>query len=190
MPWKNGGGETIEIAVHPVATGLDDIFWRVSMAAMTADGPFSVFPGFDRTLVVVQGDGVALIIGRENPVRLTTTSDPLRFPADVACAARLLGSPVTNLNVMTRRSRFRHLVRRLALREPTVLIAETTTLVVCCTGTVAAGDRVLERHDVLVVSGREILQIASCDPGASVVLITLLPIDRLDWPPMAHAMDA
>jgi len=50
MPWKNGGGETVEIAISPQGAGLADFDWRVSMATVASDGPFSVFPGIDRTL--------------------------------------------------------------------------------------------------------------------------------------------
>jgi environmental stress-induced protein Ves len=31
-PWKNGGGVTREIAVHPQGAGFDDFVWRLSMA--------------------------------------------------------------------------------------------------------------------------------------------------------------
>ena len=36
MPWKSGGGETIEIAVDPAGAGLDDFDWRVSLAGSSA----------------------------------------------------------------------------------------------------------------------------------------------------------
>jgi environmental stress-induced protein Ves len=47
MQWKNGGGETAEIAVSPDSAGLDDFDWRISMATGQASGgPFSMpFPG-------------------------------------------------------------------------------------------------------------------------------------------------
>ncbi|MDP1908248.1 MAG: HutD family protein, partial [Hyphomicrobium sp.] len=32
MPWKNGGGETTEIAISPEGAALDSFDWRVSMA--------------------------------------------------------------------------------------------------------------------------------------------------------------
>ena len=55
MPWKNGGGTTIEIAVSPHGAGLDDFDWRVSMAHVASHGPFSLFPNIDRTLAVLSG---------------------------------------------------------------------------------------------------------------------------------------
>ena len=55
MPWKNGGGITYEVAVFPaISPSLDDFDWRVSMARVAADGPFSLFPGIDRSLAIVE----------------------------------------------------------------------------------------------------------------------------------------
>jgi environmental stress-induced protein Ves len=59
MPWKNGGGQTTEIAVSAGAS-LADFDWRVSIAEINADGPFSAFAGVDRTLVLLSGAGVRL----------------------------------------------------------------------------------------------------------------------------------
>ena len=108
MPWKNGRGETIEVAVHPEGAGLADFGWRVSMAGVTTDGDFSVFSGIDRTLAVLTGAGIALQVQGQGLHRLTPRSEPLAFPADVPSAARLIDGPITDLNVMTRRGAFRH----------------------------------------------------------------------------------
>lgn len=114
MPWKNGGGETAEIAVSPAAATLDDLDWRLSMARVTSDGPFSTFASVDRTLTILEGGGLRLTVGGETHV-LTRESPPLAFPADVATDSRLLAGPVTDLNVMTRRGRFAHSVERIEL---------------------------------------------------------------------------
>lgn len=119
MPWKNGGGETIEVIVHPPGAGLSDFGWRVSMATVASDGPFSIFPGIDRTLAVLSGDGMALFIEGLGERRLTPASAPLAFPADAATTARLSGGPVTDLNVMTRRGVFDHTVERHVIEHPT-----------------------------------------------------------------------
>ena len=111
MRWKNGGGETTEVAVFPEDAGLDDFGWRVSMARVESAGPFSLFPGVDRTLSVLEGEGMVLDIeGRS--VTLTEGSEPYRFAADVAAHAGLVAGPVTDLNVMTRRGRHAHRVAR------------------------------------------------------------------------------
>jgi uncharacterized protein len=110
MKWKNGGGETAEIAVSPEGAGLDDFDWRVSMARVEAGGPFSLFPGVDRTLSILEGDGIVLDIEGRQPVTLTSASAPYGFSADAATNAELIGGPITDLNVMTRRGRWRHQV--------------------------------------------------------------------------------
>ena len=112
MKWRNGGGETAEIAVSPEDAGLDDFDWRVSMARVESAGPFSLFPGVYRTLSILEGEGVVLDIEGRLPVRLTGVSEPYGFPADVAVHAGLVGGPITDLNVMTRRGRHAHRVAR------------------------------------------------------------------------------
>lgn len=115
MPWKNGGGETVEIAISPDGAGLADFDWRVSMATVATDGPFSSFPGIDRTLSILEGNGMQLFIEGREPVLLTQASDPLFFPADVPVAAKLTDGTITDLNVMTRRERLRHNLLRLVV---------------------------------------------------------------------------
>jgi environmental stress-induced protein Ves len=113
MPWKNGGGETVEIAVSPDRATLADFDWRVSMATVASDGLFSSFPGIDRTISILEGAGMTLAIEGRPPKRLTVADPPLTFPADVQTSAKLTDGPVTDLNVMTRRQILRHRVRRL-----------------------------------------------------------------------------
>jgi environmental stress-induced protein Ves len=115
MPWKNGGGETVEIAVFPAGAGLGDFDWRVSMATVAADGPFSIFEGVDRTLTILSGAGMALGIDGKPPVHLVSSSTPLAFSADVPVEAALIDGPITDLNVMTRRGRYAHRVERLLI---------------------------------------------------------------------------
>jgi environmental stress-induced protein Ves len=115
MPWKNGGGETVEIAVSPDGAGLADFDWRVSMATVATDGPFSVFSGIDRTLSILEGAGMTLFIERREPVLLTQGSDPLSFAADAPTSATLVDGAITDLNVMTRRGRYVHSVKRSAI---------------------------------------------------------------------------
>jgi len=115
MPWKNGGGTTTEIAVSPDGAGLENFDWRISMAKVETSGPFSSFAGIDRTLSVLEGEGIVLDIAGQPPAPLTTASAPLAFSGDVPTGAALIGGPITDLNVMTRRGRMAHKVERRAL---------------------------------------------------------------------------
>jgi uncharacterized protein len=111
MPWKNGGGSTTELLIAPpgaiLAGGFD---WRVSMAAVPASGPFSGFPGIDRTLLLVAGDGLELDHGPHGRVLLAGPWIPAAFSGDWPTEGRLLGGPCRDFNVMTARARWRHRV--------------------------------------------------------------------------------
>lgn len=139
-PWKNGGGTTAEIAVHPPEADLDSFDWRLSMADVASDGPFSGFPGVDRTLTLIEGPGLDLFIAGE--ARRLDSGHPIcAFPGEAPTTARLLDGPIRDFNVMTRRSRLRHSVvlaepgRRhevaalLALDGPIAVRAETRSLI-------------------------------------------------------------
>ncbi|OWV61247.1 HutD-family protein [Rhizobium sp. N122] len=155
MPWKNGGGETVEIAVSPEEAGLAGFDWRVSMATVAADGPFSIFPGIDRTLVILDGNGIVLDIEGKTPVLLTTASDPLAFPADIPVAARLQDGAITDLNVMTRRAGLAHRLVRIEIDGGRIVPLTSSTGLLLChrgtlsfrqgdeTGTLASGDALL-----------------------------------------------
>jgi environmental stress-induced protein Ves len=135
MPWKNGGGTTTEIAVSPDDAGLDDFDWRVSMAHVGGSGPFSSFAGIDRTLSVLEGEGIVLDMAGQPAARLTKASAPFSFPADLPTSAALVAGPITDLNVMTRRGRMLHSVERLVISRPVEIATEAgSTLILCHKG--------------------------------------------------------
>ncbi|QND48763.1 HutD family protein [Rhizobium lusitanum] len=152
MPWKNGGGETVEIAVSPEGAGLADFDWRVSMATVATDGPFSVFSSIDRTLSILEGAGMTLFIEGREPVLLTQESTPLPFAADAPTSATLVDGAITDLNVMTRRGRLSHSVRRVRVDGSDELaLGSETALVLCHRGHLDIGDRTLLAGDCLLV---------------------------------------
>jgi uncharacterized protein len=132
MPWKNGGGVTNEIAAFPEKADLASFGWRISMAVVSSNGLFSTFPEIDRTLTILDGDGLWLTLGELERRRLDQLSEPLFFPADIPTSADLVSSPVTDLNVMTRRSVFTHRVQKLIYREPLVLTLTADVSVIFC----------------------------------------------------------
>lgn len=121
MPWKNGGGETIEMVVSPAGASFDSFDWRLSMAHVGAPGPFSLFPDIDRTLSVIAGHGLTLTLPERTPTTLNRCSAPFAFPGDVAVDSTLVDGAIDDLNVMTRRSRCRHRVARHGLTSSTRL---------------------------------------------------------------------
>lgn len=105
MPWKNGLGMTREIHRADGADGA--MLWRVSMAGIASDGPFSAFPGYDRHLMVLSGEGLLLHGLGEGSVRLEPSSAPVAFSGDAPVSARLIGGAVTDFNLFARRGLLR-----------------------------------------------------------------------------------
>jgi environmental stress-induced protein Ves len=105
MPWKNGGGVTREIVCMPPGAGMGDFDWRVSIAHIAGDGPFSAFPGIDRIITLLSGGGV-LLLGDDGQVnhRLDTLLSPFAFAGEAAIHARLLAGDCHDFNLMTRRA--------------------------------------------------------------------------------------
>ncbi|MBS0275058.1 MAG: HutD family protein [Proteobacteria bacterium] len=110
-PWKNGGGTTTEVAVFPAGAGFDDFGWRISIADIVRGGPFSQFPGIDRTLAMLKGE-VSLSVAGRKTIALSAGMPPVEFPGDVATSAELTGEAAADLNVMTRRGVFTARVTR------------------------------------------------------------------------------
>ncbi|RZL95619.1 MAG: HutD family protein [Variovorax sp.] len=107
-PWKNGGGTTREIASWPPGAALDDFGWRVSIATIATAGPFSAFAGVDRSIMLLDGDGVRLR-SADGAVdhRLDVPHRPFAFSGDAPIDCTLLGGASSDFNVMTRRGRWR-----------------------------------------------------------------------------------
>jgi environmental stress-induced protein Ves len=105
VPWKNGGGVTHEVAVHPVGSDFDTFDWRVSIAQVHTAGPFSSLPGVDRRLAVLEGV-LSIVIGAQGEAQLPAEAEPVNFAGEESVRAHPVGGPVTDLNVMTRRAKF------------------------------------------------------------------------------------
>jgi hypothetical protein len=98
--WKNGGGVTRELAVWPLA---DDWVWRMSVADVAQDGPFSVFAGIDRWFAVLDGAGVQLdMSGKSYP--LTPADPPFFFDGETPVNCQLINGKTVDFNLMLRRS--------------------------------------------------------------------------------------
>lgn len=105
-PWKNGGGRTTELALHPPAADLARFAWRASVADVAADGPFSEFEGVDRTLVLLRGAGMRLS-GDALALDVRVPFEPVAFAGDFACHCVLHDGPVQDFNLMVRRAEAR-----------------------------------------------------------------------------------
>ena len=174
MPWKNGGGSTTELLIEPPgATLAGGFLWRLSMAAVADSGPFSRFPGIDRTLLLLEGNGLELDHGPQGQAWLRGPLEPVAFSGDWTTRGRLLDGPCRDFNVMSDRSKVRHEVRILRPGPvPAALAAAPTVLLYCARGEAAVtggADRADQRLDARVGAG-ELLRID--DPGSCPLMVS------------------
>jgi environmental stress-induced protein Ves len=100
MPWANGRGTTVELLRED---GPDGLLFRLSMASVIEDGPFSVFPGIERNLTVISGPGFRLDgPGLSLPCKPLV---PVAFAGDLPLLAAGTGRIASvDFNVMTARA--------------------------------------------------------------------------------------
>jgi len=111
--WKNGLGQTTQLAIHPAGAGSDEFEWRVSIARLDVSAPFSVYPGIERCLAVLRGE-MTMIRASQTPLPLTPHSQPVRFAGSDVVMGQVVRGPVLDLNVMWRQSHWHATLRRLS----------------------------------------------------------------------------
>lgn len=168
MPWRNGGGVTHEIMIEPPEATVESGFvWRLSIADVQKDGPFSEFKGCDRSMIVLDGMGMIL----EFPMGRREQVEPLgvfRFPGEVPCVAKLIDGPVRDVNAMTIRLKARHAARVIDVDVmPRAVLATTLKAQAPCVAVLAVDRAVRVR-----VEGRD----HQVQPGAALITRGVLAI--------------
>jgi uncharacterized protein len=175
MPWKNGGGSTTELWVEPPGVAADAFDWRLSVAVVVRSGPFSVFPGVDRTLTLLSGDGMALEFGRHGEERIDQAWCPVAFSGDWATDCRLLGRPCRDFNVMSRRDRLRHQVTIVRLERLLSLPAAPALAVFALAGAAHVGAVRLGTEETVILRGAERVDAAPAVPGTALLCAAFWP---------------
>lgn len=103
MPWRNGKGVTLEIAREP-ASG-DPFAWRLSLADLTVDGPFSPYPGYRRAIVLVSGHSIHLRYHGHGSCVLDCRRRGARFEGNWRTGCTLGQGPCTDLSLIVARGR-------------------------------------------------------------------------------------
>jgi environmental stress-induced protein Ves len=181
VPWKNGGGVTYDVAAFPPGAGLDGFEWRISTAVVAADGPFSRFEGVDRTLLVIDGEGLDLAVAGLPPARLDRGSPPFDFPGDAAAVATLRSGPITDLNIMTRRDAWRGEVERRTQGTTTTIVAQDACVILALGAArlqTCDGPAVLADRDALLLHAGEA---ATLEPTTEDEFV-IVQLSRLRWP--------
>ena len=103
LPWRNGLGSTVELLAE-TPNKNEDFSWRLSIASVANDGPFSDFSGYDRTLLLLEGSGITL--NKPNGIFkvLNSSLDYANFKGEDLIDATLHNGPIKDFNIMTLRS--------------------------------------------------------------------------------------
>lgn len=99
--WKNGLGWTREIIRVPDG---EDWQWRLSIAEIERDAAFSSFPGIDRELVLLHGNGLRLKFDEADVVELQPPHGRCRFAGEREVTGELVDGPTHDFNLMWRRN--------------------------------------------------------------------------------------
>ncbi|MDL2226777.1 HutD family protein [Deltaproteobacteria bacterium OttesenSCG-928-M10] len=100
MPWKNGLGTTCEILREPAGDEVP-FDWRVSIAEIKENGPFSLFPQYMRVINTLEGRGMVMTVDgvRTHPL---LKYDPYVFHGASRVESELIDGPIRDFNLIYR----------------------------------------------------------------------------------------
>jgi uncharacterized protein len=100
MPWRNGSGVTLEIAREPAVDS--EFLWRLSLATVANSGPFSSYPGYQRSVSLIAGNGFRLDVEGQEPAVLDSIGATAVFSGGVATGCTLINGSSTDLSLIVR----------------------------------------------------------------------------------------
>ncbi|GLK73903.1 HutD family protein [Ancylobacter dichloromethanicus] len=178
VPWKNGGGMTQDVLMLPEGASHEDFDVRVSLAPIVEEGRFSSFPGIDRHITRLSGNGLGLTFA--NGTRELNRLEPFYFDSVQQPRAALPDGPAWVINVMTRRGRWHAQVMPAAASNGPLLAAPEGGMVIlhAVTGIWqvgdAAGSVLVHPGETLVASDEPTLR-TSCEPTGEALIAFLAP---------------
>ena len=179
-PWNNGGGITRDVWLWPETAAQDAFDIRLSLASIDTDGPFSAFPGIDRTITQVAGSPFVLVFssGHEHCMELL---QPFSFDSVQTPSSRLGKAGVSAFNVMTRQGRWTHKVSIVLGGEPSNKALPHNAIAILHTvfgdWQVDAGDRLVAGvGDTVVVEKAQSMHL-NAPAGAAAVVAILQPFE-------------
>ena len=168
-PWKNGGGTTRDIIASPPGASFDDFDWRLSLAQVDRDGPFSRFDGVDRTLVLLSG---AMTLHDADRRIDLVRHEPVTFEGERAIHATVAGGTTLDFNVMTRRGRTRHAVRCESFGKQASIEAAAGNAIVlfALESGLTVDSEQLHAHDTAIISAARVVIAASTRTVAALIV--------------------
>ena len=123
MPWKNGSGVTAEIAIDPPGSDFREaqFNWRLSSARIDDENQFSKFPGYDRILTVLSGQGLILNNQELGPFEI------FEFQGEDGIECSLIENSVEDLGLIFKRDKYKCSIQILNVTAPMYLKLEAKT---------------------------------------------------------------
>lgn len=171
--WQNGGGISHQLCRQDDEHGL---LWRLSIAEVACDGPFSRFDNIDRIIMLLTGAGFSLHGVGAKPQVLNAPLQPFAFAGETAIHCTLLNGAVRDFNLMTRRGAVQAQLQVLTISaDPQSLPLSSQTLFYIASGSVNAvlsgRHLTLEAQHTLNLSNEMGNVQLSSDDNAQVILI-------------------
>lgn len=161
--WKNGKGETLQLAISPGGS-IDAFDWRLSIASVIEDGVFSDFSGYERNLILLQGDGIELT---HDEIRADLLKKPLSlasFSGSDRTVGRLLGGSIKDFNVMTKTGKYKVLVETYAAKHRVNLLP----LTLCFIYSKNNASNIKATTNEVLLPANHLMQITDCKDKISV----------------------
>jgi environmental stress-induced protein Ves len=177
--WKNGLGWTREILRSP---DQDDWDWRLSIAEIEQDTPFSRFERVNREIVLLSGNGLRLDFDDGSEQVLSPPHDRVRFAGERGVAGRLVDGPTQDFNLMWRRDRIDARMWHRPLVGPMVMFVEPGTAwaihLIAGQARFADDSRLtnLAAGDTAILAAETTRQRFVLDGGGEVLVIRLAPL--------------
>lgn len=152
IPWKNGQGKTTELAINTVGN-LDDFDWRLSIATVSSDGLFSDFSGYDRNLVLIEGNGISLQHDDNKIDVLKERLDIASFSGSSQTYGRLVSGAIKDFNIMTNNKKIIPEVHCYHEQEKVIVRLTQTKLCFAYSLTDAIAVNTVKEKDVVVPVG-------------------------------------
>lgn len=133
--WRNGAGWTREIHARRSSDNRDQVApdgghsggdwdWRLSIAEIEGDAAFSTFPGVERELVLLSGNGLRLRFDDGQVRTLLPPHQRARFAGERGVTGELVDGPTHDFNLMWRRDAVDAQLWHRPLVGPMVVFAE------------------------------------------------------------------